>query len=493
MEKSLPLSLQEVIFGSSRLGVSRQITRWEREGKIRKIAPRIYSANLTDPVDTIVRRNLWHILAHQYPGAVISHRTAFEFQPTEAGHVFLTYTYTKKISLAGLTIRLLEGKGAVDGDNPFFGQLHASHKARALLENLQPARNNGPESKCLPISAIEEKLEEIVRVHSENELNRIREEARRIAPELGMEAQFDKLNRLISALLATGHRRLLSSPLAIARAMGEPYDADRVELFSLLFRELKAREFRSLPDRNISPEVFQNFAFYESYFSNYIEGTVFAVEEARQIVRTQQPLPARHGDSYDVLGTYQIVSSREEMSVTPASAYELQRILLYRHRVLLGARTEKNPGLFKDRDNFAGSTSFVDYQLVKGTLAQSFGFYQVLEQPFARAAYLMFVISEVHPFLDGNGRVARVMMNAELVKAGQAKIIIPTVFREDYMGALRKLTRRREPDAYIRMLQKAHEFSATIHGEDIGQMQQQLEQSNAFVEHTEAKLRIIIQ
>ena len=30
--------------------------------------------------------------------------------------------------------------------------------------------------------------------------------------------------------------------------------------------------------------------------------------------------------------------------------------------------------------------------------------------------FMMFMISEIHPFLDGNGRLARVMMNAELVK-----------------------------------------------------------------------------
>ena len=52
----------------------------------------------------------------------------------------------------------------------------------------------------------------------------------------------------------------------------------------------------------------------------------------------------------------------------------------------------------------------------------------------------MFLLSEIHPFLDGNGRLARVMMNAELVRENQSKIIIPTVFREDYMGALKKLT-----------------------------------------------------
>jgi len=43
---------------------------------------------------------------------------------------------------------------------------------------------------------------------------------------------------------------------------------------------------------------------------------------------------------------------------------------------------------------------------------------------------MMFMISEVHPFNDGNGRIACVMMNAELVRADQSHIIIPTVFRE---------------------------------------------------------------
>ena len=45
------------------------------------------------------------------------------------------------------------------------------------------------------------------------------------------------------------------------------------------------------------------------------------------------------------------------------------------------------------------------------------------------------MISEVHPFNDGNGRIARVMMNAELVRADQSRIIVPTVFREDYILA----------------------------------------------------------
>src|SRR5690606_30968861 len=115
--------------------------------------------------------------------------------------------------------------------------------------------------------------------------------------------------------------------------------------------------------------------------------------------------------------------------------------------------------------------------LVRGTLIQGFDFYRGLNDPFAKAAYMMFMVSEVHPFLDGNGRLARVMMNAELVAAGQTKIIIPTVFREDYLGALRQLTRRNEPDTFIRMLQRAQQLSTTITGEDMEGMQQVMERS----------------
>ena len=39
-----------------------------------------------------------------------------------------------------------------------------------------------------------------------------------------------------------------------------------------------------------------------------------------------------------------------------------------------------------------------------------------LPDGLARAAYRMFVVSEVHPYTDGNGRVARAIMNAALVR-----------------------------------------------------------------------------
>ena len=63
-----------------------------------------------------------------------------------------------------------------------------------------------------------------------------------------------------------------------------------------------------------------------------------------------------------------------------------------------------------------------------------------LEAPLARAIYTMFLVSEVHPFADGIGRVARLMMNAELVAGGEERIIIPTIFRSNYLSALKALS-----------------------------------------------------
>ncbi|MEM1258947.1 MAG: Fic family protein [Bacteroidota bacterium] len=489
MEKNV--GLQEIIYSSPDSVTSRRISKWEDEGSIRKIAPRIYTSNFEDAPDNIIRRNVFPILGNLYPGAVLSHRSAFEFEPTSNNQIFVTYKYTKKVELPGITIRFLEGPKAIDGDTSFSGELIVSQRERAFLENLQTSRQRGANSKTLAYPQLEEKLEKIIRVNGEAELNELRDKARKISKELGMEKEFEKLNKIISALLVTRSANELKSPLATARAVGNPYDPARIQLFEILFRELKQNEFKYREEKNTTTEAYRNFAFYESYFSNYIEGTVFEIDEAKQVIATQQPLPARNEDSHDILGTYQLVSNKQEMKIVPYSAENFLEILQYRHETLLSARDDKKPGRFKDKNNQAGDTFFVDMELVRGTLLQSFDFYKALVHPFAKAAYIMFVVSEVHPFLDGNGRLARIMMNAEISTAQQTKIIIPTVYREDYLGALRRLTRNSDPKVYVRMLERAHAFSDTLLASDMEIMEEQLRKSNAFKESDEGVLKIV--
>ncbi|MBC6112782.1 Fic family protein [Pedobacter sp. CCM 8938] len=490
MDSSLPLNLQEIIFSSSDTTLSRKINRMEAAGTLRKLAPRIYTPNLDEEPEAIIRRNIFPIIGHLYPGVLLSHRSALEFRPTATGNLFLTYTYNRKAELPGITLNIIKGEGNIEGDNLFSNGLYASQRERAMLENFQVSRKPGPDSRTLTIPQLEEKLEQLILTKGEEGLNAFRDRAKQIAGQLGMETEFERMNKLISAMLTTKPAKLLSSPVAKARAFGSPYDPARIILFEKLFHALQ-QPFPVIEEPYKSQRAYRNFAFFEAYFSNYIEGTKFELNDAKQIIETGKPMSARDEDSHDILGTYQLVSNRTEMAKTPGSPKELLDILRYRHKVLMKARHSSIPGEFKEKNNVAGNTSFVDHTLVRGTLTRGFDFYRALDDPFAKAAYMMFMVSEVHPFNDGNGRIARVMMNAELSRAGQSKIIIPTVFRIDYIGALRQLTRNSNPDVYIRMLQRAHLFSGTIKGEEIDEMQLILENSNAFIEDEGTILKIV--
>ncbi len=478
-------NLMEVVVGTSDTRIGKLV----KEGKLRKIAPRIYTHNMDATPEEIVRRNIFHILGQLYPHAVISHRSAFELKPTPEGDIFLTYSYTKNITLPGVKVHLMQGHPGTDHDMPFIENLYISSSERRILENLQYGRSRGGVSKCLPRAFIEENLEKMLLVNGEGGLNTFRDKAKELSRELGMTKEYETLNAVIGALLSTKPLDVLSADSALARAKGLPYDQERTNLFRTLFDALHNELFPVMDEPNVSSAAFRNFAFFESYFSNYIEGTEFEIEDAYRIVETGQPMPARNADSHDVLGTFQLVASRREMQRTPGSAEELMDLLQGRHRIMMAARPDRNPGSFKMRNNHAGDTHFVDCTLVRGTLYKGFEYYRALESPFARALFILFMVSEVHPFSDGNGRISRIMMNAELVHADQSKIIIPTVFRDDYLNALRRLTRRGDPSVLIRALSRVRQFSYHITGEDFEETRNYLTHCNAFKESDESVLK----
>jgi len=482
---------KEIIFSSSDSSVSRKISLAEKEGRLKKIAPRIYTSNMLDSVESIVKRNLIDILAWRYPNAVISHRSAQELRPTVDGDFFLSYNFRKKITdLPGITLNINEGPKAVEEDILLNG-IYIASEYRWMLECMQVSKRKGEQSKTLPISFIENRLEKMILIQGEDKLNEFRDKLRQISVLLNMPVEFEKLNRIISALMSTHNVNVLTNDSSKARATGEPYDASRVELFSILFDALKDHFFIERTNKNTDEDSYRMFSFFEGYFSNYIEGTRFTIDEAKLIVETGITIPKRTKDSHDILGTFTVISNRAEMNKIPSTPEELFELLQNRHRTLMREREDCNPGQFKDQNNQAGNTLFVDHTLVRGTLMQGFKYYAALKEPMARAIFMMFMISEVHPFIDGNGRIARIMMNAELFRGGQSRIIVPTVFREDYILALRKLTRSKEPATYIRVMEKLHKFSDNLYGDDFDELNNYLVDCNAYEEPDKAHLKYI--
>jgi fido (protein-threonine AMPylation protein) len=170
------------------------------------------------------------------------------------------------------------------------------------------------------------------------------------------------------------------------------------------------------------------------------------------------------------------------MTTLASTADEFLQLLRSRHATILGGRPDRRPGFFKEAVNRAGDSVFVLPGLVAGTLRAGWERLSELDTAFERAVYMMFLVSEVHPFDDGNGRLARVMMNAELVAGMQSRIIVPTVFRDDYLGGLRRMTRQDDSSVLIKVLRYAHDYTAQIDFSDLRPATETLRATNAFHE-----------
>ena len=467
---------------------TRQLQRLAQQGKLRRIHPGIYTDDLTQPIEAIVRRELYALCAAIAPGAIISHRSALENRPTPGGSYYLTGSYRREISLPGTTLRITKGSGPLDSDikiPTFAGDAFASGQARALLENLQPSRGDETERRTLGAAQVEQWLDRFIARHAASAVNQLRDTARRIAEPLGLSAEFEHLDLTIGAMLGTRTARL-SSPAARARAAQRPYDSSRVDLFNVLAEALTREPLQVAPvDRATDPQL---QAFVETYFSNYIEGTEFEIEEAHEIVVEGRPVKYREDDSHDILGTYKAVLQSKQSPVIPESPDVFVSRLKEWNSQVIESRRDKNPGEFKTEPNRFGSTWFVVPDMVLGTLLKGYEFIMRAETPANRAALTMFVVAEVHPFTDGNGRTARMAMNQFLTHAGLTRIIIPTVFRDDCLTALNAMSSNAHPVPLLRMLRRAAHFSRWLDMSSTANCFAALTRSHAMAKPNEAQL-----
>jgi Fic/DOC family len=437
----------EVFFSTT--PTSRAIRAHLRRGDVRQLGPRLYTKNLADDATDVARRNWSRIAAGYFPGSVIVDRTALEGRPGDDGSVTLAANSKREVRVAGLRLRPRPGHGPVDGDTPWMGEdLYMSSQPRAFLENARRSRAREGLPRTLRPDELEARLEQHARMRP-SALNELRDAARSLAPMLGAEEELARLDQLIGALSGTREGNLRTAR-GRARAAGAPFDAARITRFEQLHEHLHGM---APPRLSPNPEAeLSTLAFFEAYFSNFIEGTEFTVDEAERIVFEQVVPEQRPQDAHDILGTYRLVSDPRQRARIPGTADELIATLLDQHAAMLAQRPEVGPGAFKVDPNRAGSTYFVEPDLVEGTLREGFRFYASLPAGFYRALFAMFLVSEVHPFADGNGRMARILMNSELTAAGEQRIVVPVSARHDYLNALRGLTHNGNVRSYVRVM-----------------------------------------
>lgn len=178
-----------------------------------------------------------------------------------------------------------------------------------------------------------------------------------------------------------------------------------------------------------------------TYTSNALEGNSLTESETKIVIEdglTISGKPLRdvyeatgHAKAYDFI--YELLKKR----------HVLESDVLKIHKLFYSQIGRSNAGRWRSvRVFISGSRrTLPDPEKVPGLMA---GFLKWMDRnegklhpiEFAALVHQKFVY--IHPFVDGNGRVARLLMNLMLLRAGWTLAIIPPVCRHEYITALEK-------------------------------------------------------
>jgi len=217
--------------------------------------------------------------------------------------------------------------------------------------------------------------------------------------------------------------------------------------------------------RPISPEqeqrIFQKYRLDWNYHSNAIEGNSLTYGETRAFLMhglTAKGKPLKdhldirgHNKAIDFL--YQMI--KEETEITETDIRSLHEVILVepyevdtktedgipaKKRILLGTyKTSPNHVLTQTGEIHYYATP-EETPILMGELMEVYRQNKANPQvhPYILAAYFHYRFTAIHPFDDGNGRMARLMMNLLLMKTGYPPVIIrqEKASREAYYYAL---------------------------------------------------------
>jgi len=469
---------------------ARAIQRRAEAGELVALADGVYVAEKKRKgQEAIVRRNWARVLGAVAPGGVVSHRSALA-GGLKDGWLVISHPsrYNRILKLPGVVAYLVRGPSHLPGDMPIADSgLYFSSRPRQLLENL--ARSRGRHGRSAGAEAVEQALIRILNASGETGLNHVRDAARDLAKPLRLERELAKLDSLIGALLATHADGKLKTREGKLVAKGTPIDPERMERFEILASALRRKPLPRRPAVATEEPARSNFAFLESYFSNYVEGTEFAIEEGKQIALEGRIIEKRPKDSHDVLSVFNLALKSPWRETVPPFGSGFPTELAARHAIMMEKRPEARPGELKLEPNRAGGTWFVDPGRVRGTLIEGSELARSVPEGMARAIYLGFLVSEVHPFDDGNGRVSRLVMNAELSRCGESRIIIPTLFHEEYVDCQRQLSRQNDADGLLRALVLIQGWTVAFDYQDVDRLIEAVKRTNGL-ERSRAQFKL---
>jgi Fic family protein len=92
------------------------------------------------------------------------------------------------------------------------------------------------------------------------------------------------------------------------------------------------------------------------------------------------------------------------------------------------------------------------YEAVRDLMPAFFTLLKNEKEPAVRAVLGHFFFVFIHPYIDGNGRMGRFLMNVMFASGGYPWTVIPLETRNDYMAALEEASVRKNIEPFSRFL-----------------------------------------
>jgi Fic family protein len=251
--------------------------------------------------------------------------------------------------------------------------------------------------------------------------------------------------------------RISEKEFTLRRPMLEDLDisySDRL-LFDV---ELLSIKIDNLLDAKDNQEtVLVEFAKDFIFNSNNIEGSRIPAEEVKKIIETGD---SRYQNANEVKEVFNSIDAmgyiRSGFKFNIPSIKRLYYVLTKDLRMQNGMPYRRG---FKTERNVVNNMETVPPEIVVPRLSELLEYYKVnkkKEHPLKIALYFHLKYEEIHPFLDGNGRTGRMIMNKILMSNGYFPIIIYSDNSTAYYNAITKGRTRTNKRAYFHfMLEQA--------------------------------------
>jgi Fic family protein len=199
------------------------------------------------------------------------------------------------------------------------------------------------------------------------------------------------------------------------------------------------------------------FLVEHTYNSNAIEGNTLTLQETALVLQgvTIDKKPLK--DHLEAVGYKEAFQYIEELAKQDKdlSEYDIKSI----HNLVLADRPEDRGTFRRVNVRIAGAlTNPVQPYLIEPKIEELLNNYKVWSETMhivERVAIFHLQFESIHPFIDGNGRTGRLIMNLQLIKEGLPAINIKFADRKKYYDAFDEYSKTGSSDAMIKLVGEA--------------------------------------